>query len=149
MSVRHYLHRTDGAVQPVDSDLWLAVLELAATNGWRPLGTEPAQGSAAPFEPMQYVEPRSQRIAREDAQELARGARLGLHDVPEEELPLGGQPFGGARTLDLIRRAARGDVAPHERAHAAIEVISGPPRSDATALVDFLAEGGVTLELLP
>ena len=147
--MRHYLHRTDGAVQPVDSDLWLAVLELAATNGWRPLGTEPAPGSTPPFEPMQYVEPKSQRIAREDAQGLARGARQGLHDVPEEELPLRGQPFGGSRTLDLIRRAASGDVAPDERAHAAIEVISGPPRSEAAALLDFHAKGGVTLELQP
>lgn len=147
--MRHYLHRTDGAVQPVDSDLWLAVLELAATNGWRPHGTESAPGSTPPSEPMQYVEPRSQRIAREDARSLAHGARQGLQDVPEEELPLRGQPFGGARTLDLIRRAATGDVGPSERAHAAIEILSGPPRSDAAALLDFLAVGGCTLETAP
>jgi len=147
--MRHYLHRTDGAVQPVDSDLWLAVLELAATNGWRPRGTEPASGSEPPFEPMQYAEPKSQRIAREDARGLAHGARQGLGDVPEEELPLRGQPFGGARTLDLIRRAASGDVDPAERATGAIEVISGPPRSEAAALIDFLTLGGCTLEARP
>jgi hypothetical protein len=147
--MRHYLHRTDGAVQPVDSDLWLAVLELAATNGWRPHGTEAAPGGAPSFEPMQYAEPHSQRIAREDARGLSQGARQGLQDVPEEELPLRGQPFGGARTLDLIRRAASGDVAPGERAHAAIEILSGPPRSDAAAVLDFLARGGCTLETRP
>ncbi|HVS18352.1 MAG TPA: hypothetical protein VMT18_07120 [Planctomycetota bacterium] len=133
----------------VDSDLWVAVLELAATHGWQPSGTEPSSRADAGREPLQYAEPSSQRIARDDAHRLAQGARRGLASVPEDELPLGGQPFGGARTLDLIRRAASGELGPDVNARAAIEVLSGPPRPDAVALLEFLEQGGFTLERAP
>ena len=147
--MRYYLHRTDGAVFAVDSDLWLAVLELAIANGWKPGGTQPLGSETDEREPMQYAEPASQRIARDDARELASGARRGLPSVPEIELPLEDRPFGGSRTLDLIRRAALGDLGSEVDARGAIEILSGPPRSDAVTLLDFLEQGGFTLEAAP
>lgn len=143
--MKYNLTRPDGTDCAVDSDLWIAFLEIAATNGWVPLGTAAGAASPKPFDPLEYGDAVYQEVAAEDAQALAAGARRGLRHVPGVELPLSDRPFGGSRTLELLRQAAAGNVPREDHAEAAVEVLSGPPRAEALALVEFLDRGAFTL----
>jgi len=143
--MKHLLSRTDGTDLSVDTDLWMAALEIAATNGWVPVGAGAGARSPEPFDPMQYSDALHQEIGAEDARAMAVGLRRGLRHVPGVELPLGDRPFGGVRTQELVRLAAAGNLPKEDRALAAVEILSGPPRSDALALVAFLELGAFTL----
>lgn len=108
-------------------------------HGWKPRGTEPSV-AAASRERFAYYEP-SRRILEEDARELAHCLESALADVPDDIVPLQGRRFGEENTLDLIRRAADGHAAPKGEAGAALEILSGPPKTDAVQLVQFLRAG--------
>ena len=150
--MRHRFRRTDGASTLVDTDLWLAVLDVALLQGWRPRGTKDPDvrlcRSAEPslrWEPLAYFLPHGQTIDGADARNLATSCSAGLSSVSDEEVPLRGNAFGHENTLALLRLAAsRGDI-PKGNTEAAFEVLSGPPKKQALALTRFLRCGHVTI----
>lgn len=121
-------------------------------HGWQPQGTtEPDQvlddeaEDGMRWEPSTYFLPRGQRIEQGDARELARCSGEALADVSDTLVPLGGGPFGRRNTVVLIRLAAEGQSIPPRRVEVAAQIVSGPPKVDALALVEFLAAGPITI----
>jgi len=138
------LHRSGSPPLDVDPDLWIAALEIATVNGWRPLGTVKPTGSGQPdFEG--YLEPGPQQVTHEDAIGFGEGLQRGLDGVPKELLPLRGGPFGEDNTLQLLRRASIGEIPGKGEIAAAIEIMSGPPRVKAESLAGFLLCGEFTI----
>ena len=150
--MRHLLRRPDGAHLLVDSDLWIAVLDLAVLHGWRPRGTRDPDAALCrasehemAWEPLSYFLPRGQSIEAADARALASSCARGLSLVPEREVPLGGADFGEAHTLSLLRLAAASDELPPDGSRAAVEILSGAPKKEAESLLRFLKDGHVTI----
>ena len=120
--------------------------------GWRPLGTrhpEPALRRASthpmPWEALAYFIPCGQSIEGKDAREMARCSAAALSSVSDTEVPLQGKTFGEENTLSLLRLAATRDDIPRANTEAAIEILSGPPKTEAQALLRFLQGGHVTI----
>ena len=97
------------------------------------------------WEPFAYFLPRGQRIGHRDAREIARCASASLTDVPDRELALHGRPFGRHNTLRSIQKAAGGSPVDPEKVEAAVELLSGSPKAEAEALIEFLRKGVVTI----
>ncbi|MEM7310486.1 MAG: hypothetical protein AAF682_27670 [Planctomycetota bacterium] len=145
------LRSSSGSVR-VDLDLWLGILDLAATHGWRPRMTsdpDPSlqlkfqQGGTTLWTPSAYFLPCGQRIGPTDARALAEGAKTGLARASAQELPLTGERFGEEHTQSLIERAAKERPMLPEDARAAFEVLSGEPAREASGLLKFLRGGEV------
>lgn len=75
---------------------------------------------------------------------LARCIEQALPGVPDEVAPLSDHPFGDDNTLALLSAAGAGPPEP-TRVAAAREILSGPPKAEATALIEFLQGGGFTI----
>jgi hypothetical protein len=141
-SIHHEFKRDDGRVLSVDADLWLCVLDLAAVGGWKPVGTEPPAGTGPEgHDRLAYFEPTGRRVVEADARELARCLDRALPSVSDAEVPLGDRRFGDDNTRDLLARAAAGGALGRDEAQGALELLSGPPKSEAKGLVDFLKGG--------
>ncbi len=137
--MHHSLQRANGGSIKVDADLWLGALDLAATGGWRPRGTQPPHGQDT--DPFAYYVPDARRVLGDDAAELAKYLDLALADVSDAEVPLGGGEFGDEWTHELLAKAARGQALGSEHATTAKEILSGAPKADARQLVEFLRGG--------
>jgi len=98
-----------------------------------------------PWESLAYFLPLGQSIDGKDAREIARCSSAGLASVSDTEVPLQGKAFGEENTLALLRRAAAGDEIPPADTEAAFEILSGPPKVQAKALLRFLQGGHVTI----
>ena len=144
--MNHLLHRSDGNSFAVDTDLWLAALDLAAVFGWRPAGTLATDvEELAAEDPLVYDRPDGRRVVAEDAKQLAHFLERGLDAVPDEMVPLQADAFGEEHTLGLLRSASTGKVLGRDSCQAALEVLSGSPKSDARALVGFLNGGAIAI----
>jgi hypothetical protein len=144
--MRRLFQRGDGRILHVDADLWLCALDLAAVHGWKPHGTMPPVGSASELEDrLAYHRTDGRRLLREDASALATSLEAGLRHVRDSEVPLHGKSFGEEHTLALLSRAAAGETLDAEMGDAAAELLSGPPKSEAWVLVDFLRGGEVSI----
>ena len=154
--MRHLLRRSDGAKTLVDADLWIAILDLGLVHGWRPRGTKDpdadlrrASNAAGAWQPLAYYLPVGQSIDAADARELAKSCKEGLTDVSETEVPFTGGAFGEEHTLTLLQRAAAREELPPHGAQAALEVLSGSPKKEASALLSFLSLGHLTIRPEP
>lgn len=139
--MHHSLMRTDGGAIQVDADLWLCALDLAAVGGWKPQGTQPPTGEDLAGDRFAYYEPDRRRVLGEDASEFAKYLELALAEVSDAVVPMAGNEFGDEWTLTLLTKAAGGQALLAEQAAAAKEILSGPPKSDARELVQFLRGG--------
>jgi hypothetical protein len=126
----------------VATDLWLAVLDLAAVSEWTPPESESADQPASAA----YARPHGLEIPEEDAVELARVIEALLPAISEEELPFTNSPFGEAHTEDLLARRAEGEKLPLEDAATAQELLSGPPKKEVELLVEFLKGGALSIQ---
>lgn len=81
----------------------------------------------------------------DDARALARGLEVSLPQVSDTVVDLMGQSFGDEHTLALLEGAAQGQVPDAREAQGAREILSGPPKSEARALIDFLRGGEFTM----
>ena len=131
----------------VDCDVWLCALNLAALGGWQPRGTTCERENSHRFDAMAYFEPGGRLIAADDAEQISRCLVRALADVPDAAMPLGGRPFGDEHTLNLLRRAARGDEIGKDQVTASRELLSGAPKQEALALASFLLGGEFSIEL--
>ena len=120
--------------------------------GWRPAGTKDPEAALCrmsthpmKWEALAYFLPCGQRIEAKDARELARCSAAALPSVSDTEVPLQGKAFGEENTLSLLRLAATRDDIPRANTEAAIEILSGPPKVEAQALLRFLQGGHVTI----
>ncbi len=136
----------------VDTDLWLCLLDVSVLAGWRPLGTKDPDAALcrASTHPMQwealaYFLPCGQSIDGKDAREIARCSAAALAGVSITEVPLQGKTFGEENTFSLLRLAASRDEIPRANTEAALEILSGPPKIEAQALIRFLQGGHVTI----
>lgn len=80
-----------------------------------------------------------------DAAGLASSLERALPGVSDDQLPLRGNSFGEENTLDLIARAAGGTALELKDAAGALEVLSGPPKAEATELVAYLHGGAFAI----
>ncbi len=144
--MHHVFVRSDGQTLRVDTDLWLCALDLAAVSGWKPLGTvaRPARETAK-GDRFAYYRADGRQVAPRDAIELAQCLNVALERVSDSVVPLRGQTFGEEHTFGLLAQAATGDAPPPEKAIAAAELLSGSPKQDARALIDFLRGGAVSI----
>ena len=92
-----------------------------------------------------YLDSKPKRVIHEDALALGEGLDKGLDLVPEDTLPLQGGPFGEENTVQLLGRAAKGEIPMPDEVTTAIEILSGPPRAEAKSLAAFLLRGEFTL----
>ena len=139
-TIQHDLRR--GATRhPVDMDLWLCALDLAALRGWNPLGTRVPRASVTTF-----TRPAGSSIAAEDALAIASGLEAELPAIDDSEQPLGDHPFGEEHTEALLRRRGDGGPVSEEDVRAAREILSGAPKREAKALVAFLRGGAFSVE---
>ena len=136
----------------VDTDLWLCLLDVAVLAGWRPLGTKDpdaalcrASAHAIPWDALAYFLPVGQRIDGRDAREFARCSSAAVAGVSNTEVPLQGKTFGEENTLSLLRLAAARDDIPLANTEAALEILSGPPKIEAQALIRFFQGGHITI----
>ena len=136
----------------VDTDLWLCLLDVAVLACWRPLGTKDPDAAlcralthSMQWEALAYFLPCGQSIDGEDAREIARCSASALASVSNTEVPLQGRTFGEENTLSLLRLAAARDDIPQANTEAALEILSGPPKVEARALIRFLQGGHVTI----
>ena len=141
----------DGQTHSVDPDLWLCALDLAVTHGWRPRGmsapTAPASGAPEDeWDAFAYFLASGQDVADEDAREIARCLDAALPGVPDAVVPMQGLDFGRENTLALIKRAVQGETPDGTAVQAAVEILSGPPKAEARALIGFLRNGGFTIQ---
>jgi len=143
-SISILLYRSGSPPYGVDSDLWIAALELATVHGWKPGGTT-SSGDSTRLDYKGYLSPDQQNVGHDDAKNLARGLERGLAEVPKTMLPLGDGPFGDDNTVQLLKRAAAGEIPQKGEVNAAVEVLSGPPRDEALSLVEFLLSGEFTI----
>jgi hypothetical protein len=88
--------------------------------------------------------PRGQQVTTKDAIAMAQCVREALKGVPDDQAPLSDHPFGDENTLSLLAAASTGPPEP-TRVAAARELLSGPPKAEATALVEFLLGGSFTI----
>ena len=147
--MRLVFRHQDGKILNVDPDLWLCALDLAVLHGWRPRGmTAPAggQGEGKDWDAFAYYAASGQEIATDDAREIARCLGAALPEVPDQVVPLQGLEFGHENTLALIKRAVRGEAPRDADVQAAMEILSGPPKQEARALIGFLESGSFTIQ---
>ncbi len=137
--MRYQLRRDDGDSLNVDSDVWLCALDLALRSGWVPEGVESGDDALG------YVAPSGQRIREGDASAFAAYLSSALATVPDSEVPMMGKAFGTENTLAMLRVVREGGNIPSEDLPAAAEILSGPPKGEASELASFLSGGAVTL----
>lgn len=146
--IQHLLRRGDKASLLVDQDVWLCVLDLAVSHGWKPQGTVRGK-DGSPRDPLLYSLPRGQQVLEADARELGRCVEVSLSAVSDSIVPMRGKPFGRSNTQSLIRQAVFERQVSAGCASAAAEILSGPPKAEAWRVVDFLKGGGFTLHPAP
>jgi hypothetical protein len=136
----------------VDADLWLCVLDFALLQGWRPRGTKAPDSTlcrrsehSLQWEPLAYFLPHGQTIDAADARDIARFSSTALPHVSDTEVPLQGKAFGDENTLSLLRLAASREDIPKPNTEAAFDILSGPPKQEALALIRFLKCGHITI----
>ncbi len=132
-----------GEIYTVETDVWLAVLDLALVSGWMPpegsVPEEPAEGGT-------FERPAGLELTAEDAEALSKVV-LGLVPlISEEELRISSNAFGENHTRDLLERRAGGESLPNEEAIASHELLSGPPKREVERLGEFLATGAISIE---
>ncbi len=139
----HTLHRGDELYQ-VETDLWLAVLDLAMVSGWAPPESDPESEDQP--KAVAYATPAGLELSGDETKALATSILKLLPMISEEELPLSQLPFGYENTKKLLARRAAGEQLPNEEATAAHEMLSGPPKKEVERLAMFLQDGPVSIE---
>ena len=148
------LKQSAGTSRRIDLDLWLAILDLASTHGWRPrmtsdpdpgLQLKHQQDAATLWTPSAYYLPCGQRIGPTDARELATGAETGLAGVSVAEIPLTNERFGEDHTKSLIELAAKDHPPSRADAEGAFQILSGQPAKEALSVLKFLRGGEIRI----
>ena len=129
----------------MERDVWLCTLDLALRAGWKPRGVDLSGRSASEESPLAYFPPRGQRVTEEDAREIGEALEGALAFVNDRLVPQQGRAFGERNTSELLRASHNGQPIHKEKTDAALELLSGPPKKEATRLAAFLQGGGFTI----